>query len=153
MAHKKTYLIAHYLGEVDMTSTHHYILVWINILGSLLGIHKMTWWSSLVLLRCPLAFIPTAWCSHCSCRKYKHSLPSYTNGVFHASQLELWWVFFIIVTKILSLLFRQHTLFISSHVNSYAIGPLTRCIKVWVAHAPGMPGPFSPPPTSKETAS
>ena len=25
--------------------------------------------------------------------------------------------------------------------------------KLWVAHAPGMPGTFSPPPTSKETAS
>ena len=32
-------------------------------------------------------------------------------------------------------------------------GPLTRYVKLWVAHAPGMPGTFSPPPTSKETAS
>ena len=30
-------------------------------------------------------------------------------------------------------------------------GPLTRYAKLWVAHAPGMPGTFSPPPTSKET--
>ena len=31
-------------------------------------------------------------------------------------------------------------------------GPLTRYVKLWVAHAPGMLGTFSPPPTSKETA-
>ena len=32
-------------------------------------------------------------------------------------------------------------------------GPLTRYVKMWVAHVPGMSGTFSPPPTSKETAS
>ena len=32
-------------------------------------------------------------------------------------------------------------------------GPLTRYVKLWVAHALGMPGTFSPPPTSEETAS
>ena len=32
-------------------------------------------------------------------------------------------------------------------------GPLTRYVKLRVVHAPGMPGTFSPPPTSKETAS
>ena len=32
-------------------------------------------------------------------------------------------------------------------------GPLTRYLKLRVAHAPEMPGTFSPPPTSKETAS
>ena len=32
-------------------------------------------------------------------------------------------------------------------------GPLTRYSKMRVAHAPGMPGPFSPPPTSNESAS
>ena len=31
-------------------------------------------------------------------------------------------------------------------------GPLTRCVKLRVAHAPGMPGTFSLPSTSKETA-
>ena len=31
--------------------------------------------------------------------------------------------------------------------------PLTRYVILWVAHAPGMPGTFSPSPTSKETAS
>ena len=30
-------------------------------------------------------------------------------------------------------------------------GPLTRYVKLRVAHAPGMPGTFSPPPTSKES--
>ena len=44
-----------------------------------------------------------------------------------------------------------------NNVNMSAIsithGPLTRCAKLRVAHAPGMPGMFSPPPTSKETAS
>ena len=32
-------------------------------------------------------------------------------------------------------------------------GPLTRYVKVWDAHAPGMSGTFFPPPTLKETAS
>ena len=32
-------------------------------------------------------------------------------------------------------------------------GPLTRYVKLRVVHAPGMPGMFSPPPTSKETSS
>ena len=32
-------------------------------------------------------------------------------------------------------------------------GSLTRYARSRVAHAPGMPGTFSPPPTSKETAS
>ena len=32
-------------------------------------------------------------------------------------------------------------------------GPLTRCAKLQVAHVPGMPGTFPPPPTSKETVS
>ena len=39
-------------------------------------------------------------------------------------------------------------------LNSIEIhGPLTRYVKLWEAHVPGMPGTFSPPPTSKETAS
>ena len=32
-------------------------------------------------------------------------------------------------------------------------GPLSRYVKLRVAHAPGMPGTFSPPPTSMETTS
>ena len=38
---------------------------------------------------------------------------------------------------------------------TYALynGLLTRYVKLRVVHAPGMPGTFSPPPTSKETAS
>ena len=32
-------------------------------------------------------------------------------------------------------------------------GPIVRYVKLWVAHAPGMPGTFLPPPTSKEIAS
>ena len=43
------------------------------------------------------------------------------------------------------------------HLHVYMIHtsyrPFTRCVKLWVPHAPGMPGTFSPPPTSKETAS
>ena len=34
-----------------------------------------------------------------------------------------------------------------------ANGPLARYVKLRVVHAPRMPGTFSPPPTSKETAS
>ena len=41
----------------------------------------------------------------------------------------------------------------SSCINNIHHGPLTRYVKFWVAHAPGMPGTFSTPPTSKETAS
>ena len=37
--------------------------------------------------------------------------------------------------------------------NCFGHGPLTRYVKLRVAHAPGMPGAFSQPPTSKETAS
>ena len=32
-------------------------------------------------------------------------------------------------------------------------GPLSRYVKLWVAHTPGMPGTFSSPPASKETTS
>ena len=38
-------------------------------------------------------------------------------------------------------------------VITKANGPLTRYVKLWVAHAPGISRTFSPPPTSKETAS
>ena len=34
-----------------------------------------------------------------------------------------------------------------------SIGPLTRCVKLHIAHAPGMPGTFSPPLTSKAITS
>ena len=37
--------------------------------------------------------------------------------------------------------------------NALSHGPHDRCVKLRVAHAPGMPGTFSPPSTSKETAS
>ena len=30
--------------------------------------------------------------------------------------------------------------------STLVIGPLARYVKLWVAHAPGMPGTFSPPP-------
>ena len=39
----------------------------------------------------------------------------------------------------------------SGHMGSH--GPLIRYVKLRVAHAPVVPGMFSPPPTSKETAS
>ena len=32
------------------------------------------------------------------------------------------------------------------HPNTHAHGPLARWVKLRVAHAPGMPGTFSPPP-------
>ena len=35
------------------------------------------------------------------------------------------------------------------HLN----GPLAKCVKLRVAHAPGIPGTFSPPQTSREPAS
>ena len=40
-----------------------------------------------------------------------------------------------------------------SKVHDCPHGPLTRYAKLRFAHAPGMPGAFSPPPTSKEIAS
>ena len=36
---------------------------------------------------------------------------------------------------------------------SFSHEPLTRYMKLQVTHVPGMPGTFSPPPTSKETSS
>ena len=33
------------------------------------------------------------------------------------------------------------------------LGPLTRLVKLWVAHAPGMPGTYPSPPISQKTAS
>ena len=38
-------------------------------------------------------------------------------------------------------------------LDVYVHGPLTRYVKLRDAHAPGMPGTFHPPPTSKEIAS
>ena len=43
--------------------------------------------------------------------------------------------------------------FILLFPDSKVHGPLTRYVKLRVAHAPDMPGTFSPPPTSKETDS
>ena len=40
-----------------------------------------------------------------------------------------------------------------NNTNVLIDGPLTRYMKLWVAHVSGMPGTFSPPPTSKETTS
>ena len=37
--------------------------------------------------------------------------------------------------------------------TAHLCGPLTRHVKLRVAHAPEIPGTFSPPPTSMETAS
>ena len=36
-------------------------------------------------------------------------------------------------------------------IGSWPHGPLTRWVKLLFVHAPGIPGTFSPPPTSKET--
>ena len=47
---------------------------------------------------------------------------------------------------------RSHDVLISSfnvHKNTHE--PPTRCVKLRVAHAPGMPGTFSPPPTSRKS--
>ena len=49
-----------------------------------------------------------------------------------------------------SLLFATY---IYIHLCLLTNGPLTRYPKLRVAHAPGLPGTFPPPPTSKETAS
>ena len=38
-------------------------------------------------------------------------------------------------------------------ISGVGHGPLTRYVKLWVAHAPGMPGTFSQSSTSMETAS
>ena len=43
--------------------------------------------------------------------------------------------------------------FLLSPSIDYTYGPLARYVKLRVAHAPGMPGTFSMPPTSKDTAS
>ena len=41
----------------------------------------------------------------------------------------------------------------ANYIHNSSYGPLTRYVKLRVAHVPGMPGTFSPPSTSKETAS
>ena len=46
-------------------------------------------------------------------------------------------------------IFKHHFLIVSvSSQNSISMshGPLARYVKLWVAHAPGMPGTFPPPP-------
>ena len=48
---------------------------------------------------------------------------------------------------------RVRDIFVSADSPSLLHGSLTRYVKLRVAHASGMPGTFSPPPTSKETAS
>ena len=52
---------------------------------------------------------------------------------------------------------RHVTFVVMGHSPNYnrvgGDGPPTRYVRLWVAHAPGMPVTFSPPPTSKETAS
>ena len=47
----------------------------------------------------------------------------------------------------------QHIKICHHPLCDHSNGPLARYAKLRVAHAPGMPGTFSPPPTSKETAS
>ena len=42
---------------------------------------------------------------------------------------------------------------LNRYIIGWCHGPLTRYVVLWVTHAPGMPGTFSPWPTSKETAS
>ena len=45
----------------------------------------------------------------------------------------------------------RECLYIFAAPQSY--GPLARYVKLRIAHVPGMPGTFSPPPTSNKTAS
>ena len=51
----------------------------------------------------------------------------------------------------------HHSALESAHFMGYTVGdghgPLTRYVKLWVVHAPGMPKMYSPPSTSKETTS
>ena len=50
-----------------------------------------------------------------------------------------------VLISIISVLYTQ--------VNVLGHGPLARYVKLWIAHAPGMPGTFSPPPISTKTTS
>ena len=52
---------------------------------------------------------------------------------------HFWWVYIPVVSR--------------QDRQTIRHGPLTRYAKLQVAHAPGMPGTFSPPPISNETAS
>ena len=58
---------------------------------------------------------------------------------------QAWYIHFTLNLEII-------TPVIEIYLEMLANGPLTRYAKLRVAHAPGMPGTFSPPPTSKETA-
>ena len=50
-------------------------------------------------------------------------------------------------------IFAVGTFMYSIDLQIFAFGPLARYVKCWVAHAPGMSGMFSSPPTSKEPVS
>ena len=63
-------------------------------------------------------------------------------NICSVSKIAVWYC----KTKFCS--FDVATLYLSIH--TYTHGPLTRYVKLWVAHAPGMPRTFSPTPISKE---
>ena len=58
---------------------------------------------------------------------------------------QAWYIHFTLNLEII-------TPVIEIYLEMLANGPLARYAKLRVVHAPGMPGTFSPPPTSKETA-
>ena len=60
-----------------------------------------------------------------------------------------------ILESALFLWFWDHSLFslLRGIVLNKHHGPLAKCVKLWVAHAPGMPGTFSPSTASKENVS
>ena len=77
------------------------------------------------------------------------------------TNLQHWWYFKLTKTplpcphgqamwSLLCVFFRRLPLLYWGHIVH---GPLTRYIKLWFVHAPGMPGTFSLPPISKETTS
>ena len=70
-----------------------------------------------------------------SCRRWSHGLHIETR-ILHTVQT-------LYNTVALSLIWNQRTL-VSPLSARY--GSLTRYVKLWVAHAPGMPGTISPPP-------
>ena len=61
------------------------------------------------------------------------------------------WSWYIQINELLSPIVMCCSQVIARTISSN--GPLTRYIKLRVVHAPRMPGTFSPPPTSQETAS
>ena len=126
----------------DLNKWHHLVP---RGLLSVAGMLELRYWPMWQFARidshlCQSASMETKWCYTLDCYAYydTNACP-YTEAVRRTYWSSIW---------------RTHfPLILSQSCRALANGPLVRYLKLRFAHAPGMPGTFSPPPTSKETAS